>query len=69
MVPSPPVKQPTIMHIETTEETGFCFGVKRSLKIIQEAVAKYGRIETLGPLVHNKRVVDSLSQRGSDRDV
>ncbi|NQT47586.1 MAG: 4-hydroxy-3-methylbut-2-enyl diphosphate reductase, partial [Chloroflexi bacterium] len=52
------------MHIETTEETGFCFGVKRSLKIIQEAVAKYGRIETLGPLVHNKRVVDSLSQRG-----
>ena len=64
MVPPPPVKQPTIMHIETTEETGFCFGVKRSLKIIQEAVAKYGRIETLGPLVHNKRVVDSLSQRG-----
>jgi len=53
-----------MMQIEKTQETGFCFGVKRSLKIVEEAAERYGRIETLGPLVHNKRVVENLKQRG-----
>jgi len=52
------------MRVEKTEETGFCFGVKRSMRIVEEAVAEYGRIETLGPLVHNRRVVDGLKAKG-----
>jgi 4-hydroxy-3-methylbut-2-enyl diphosphate reductase len=53
-----------MIRIEKAKETGFCFGVRRALKILEEATEKYGEMETLGPVVHNQRVVDDLSQLG-----
>ena len=53
------------MEIEKAKETGFCFGVKRALRILEEAVQKHGEVETLGPVVHNQRVVDSLRRLGA----
>lgn len=61
---TPPVKHSKMMQIEKTEETGFCFGVKRALRILEEATEKYGEVETLGPVVHNQRVVDGLRELG-----
>lgn len=64
MMRTPSVKRFKIMQIEKTEETGFCFGVKRALRILEEATEKYGAVETLGPVVHNQRVVDGLRELG-----
>ena len=52
------------MQIRKAKETGFCFGVKRALKILEEAVREYGEIETLGRMVHNQQMVDKLSKLG-----
>ncbi len=52
------------MRILKAEETGFCFGVKRALKILEEAALKHGGAETLGPVVHNQQVVDQFARLG-----
>lgn len=43
---------------------GFCFGVRRAIKIIEAAAGKGERIVTLGPIVHNKTVVARLKTMG-----
>lgn len=52
------------MEIKLASEMGFCCGVKRAINIIEKAAQKYGRLETLGPVVHNRQVVERLSQQG-----
>ncbi|MBT7123345.1 MAG: 4-hydroxy-3-methylbut-2-enyl diphosphate reductase, partial [Clostridia bacterium] len=44
------------------ENAGFCFGVKRAVDAVENNIDK--RLVTLGPLIHNKNVVDSLAKRG-----
>lgn len=53
------------MDIEKATEIGFCFGVKRALRILEQTIGEYGEVETLGPIVHNQQVVDSFSQLGA----
>lgn len=50
--------------IEKARELGFCFGVRRAIKIIEEAARKHEGIATLGPIVHNRLVVAKLSDMG-----
>ncbi|MFC1925312.1 4-hydroxy-3-methylbut-2-enyl diphosphate reductase [Chloroflexota bacterium] len=52
------------MQIEKAKETGFCFGVRRALKLLDKAITEHGDIEILGPMVHNQQVIDNYSQRG-----
>jgi 4-hydroxy-3-methylbut-2-enyl diphosphate reductase len=52
------------MRILKTEETGFCFGVKRALASLEEAARKHGEVETVGPVVHNQQVVDQFARLG-----
>lgn len=52
------------MQITKTEETGFCFGVKRALRTLEEATRKYGEVETVGPVVHNQQVVEQFARLG-----
>lgn len=54
------------MRIEIAEKSGFCFGVKRAIELTEQAAAKYGRVMTLGPLIHNTIVTDSLKEKGVD---
>ena len=43
--------------------SGFCFGVKRALEMIPKDTD--GRtVNTCGPIIHNRRVTDELSERG-----
>jgi len=44
------------------ENAGFCFGVKRAVEAVEKNIDK--SIVTLGPLIHNKDVVQSLEKRG-----
>ena len=52
------------MRILKAEETGFCTGVKRALKTLEEAARKHGEVETVGPVVHNQQVVDQFARLG-----
>ena len=45
---------------------GFCAGVERAIKIVERAIDKFGApIYVLHDIVHNKRVVDDLAQKGA----
>jgi 4-hydroxy-3-methylbut-2-en-1-yl diphosphate reductase len=52
------------VKIKKARELGFCFGVRRAIKIIDDATKKYPSICTLGPIVHNKTVVNRLAESG-----
>lgn len=52
------------MKIEKAEKLGLCFGVRRAIKLLKEAANKYGEIETLGPLAHNRLLVETLTNLG-----
>jgi 4-hydroxy-3-methylbut-2-enyl diphosphate reductase len=52
------------MKILVAEEAGFCFGVKRALKLINEYLQKGNKIQTFGPLIHNVPVLNNLAAKG-----
>jgi (E)-4-hydroxy-3-methyl-but-2-enyl pyrophosphate reductase len=53
------------MKIVRAENAGFCFGVKRAIKLAFEATANGSKsIYSLGPLIHNPQQVKFLDQRG-----
>ncbi|MBP1543644.1 MAG: bifunctional 4-hydroxy-3-methylbut-2-enyl diphosphate reductase/30S ribosomal protein S1 [Oscillospiraceae bacterium] len=52
------------MLIEIAERSGFCFGVERAIRLTEEAAERYGEVYTLGPLIHNRIVTDSLQEKG-----
>ena len=60
------------MEIELASHSGFCFGVKRAMKLAFQAAnktrltsaASEGKVYSLGPLIHNPQAVDELKQRG-----
>lgn len=51
------------MRIEIARGAGFCFGVNRALELAHKA-AGFGGAYTLGPLIHNRQVTDSLEKEG-----
>ena len=52
------------IEIKRVNEIGFCFGVKRAIAILEKVAREQGKIDTLGALVHNERVVQQLSTQG-----
>jgi|YNPNPStandDraft_1061719.scaffolds.fasta_scaffold06154_6 4-hydroxy-3-methylbut-2-enyl diphosphate reductase len=52
------------MRIRIAEEAGFCFGVQRALDIIARSRSEGKVLSTLGPIIHNSQVVESLSRQG-----
>ncbi len=52
------------MLIEIADRSGFCFGVQRAIKLAEKAAERYGEVYTLGPLIHNESVTDSLKNKG-----
>ncbi len=53
------------MEIRLAENSGFCFGVKRAIKIAQdEANKRKERLVTIGPIIHNPQVVGRLEDIG-----
>lgn len=52
-------------RIEIASEAGACYGVERALRMVEDA-AKTSTVpvHTLGPLIHNPRVVDDLAAKG-----
>ena len=53
------------MKVILAENSGFCFGVKRAMKLAFEAANNSeSPIYSLGPLIHNPQQVKLLSQKG-----
>ncbi len=52
------------MLIEIADKSGFCFGVERAIKLTEQAAADHGEVYTLGSLIHNQTVTDSLKGIG-----
>jgi len=53
------------MKIAIADHAGFCKGVDRSVRIAMRAAElEQGPVFTLGPLIHNPRVVSALQARG-----
>lgn len=54
------------MNVYVAEEAGFCFGVKRALKIIEHLSQEGQAVQIYGQLIHNRTVLDQLKARGID---
>ncbi len=53
------------MKVKVAEYAGYCYGVERALKITQKASENSSLpIYTLGPIIHNPQVVESLKKKG-----
>jgi 4-hydroxy-3-methylbut-2-enyl diphosphate reductase len=50
--------------IEKAGKTGFCFGVRRAIDILEKVARERGGVETLGAVVHNQQVLHKLSELG-----
>jgi len=51
--------------IKVAEKAGFCFGVRRAVRMAYEAAEREsGPVFTLGPLIHNPQVVERLREKG-----
>lgn len=53
------------MKVKIAKEAGFCFGVKRAMKMAWDELEKNNdNIYALGPLIHNKQAVDKYEEKG-----
>ncbi|MCK4941503.1 4-hydroxy-3-methylbut-2-enyl diphosphate reductase [candidate division WOR-3 bacterium] len=52
------------MKIYRARHGGFCFGVKRAIKMALDAAKTAPRVYSLGPLIHNRLAVEDLKEKG-----
>ena len=50
--------------IEKATKTGFCFGVRRAINLLEKVARERGGLETLGAVVHNQQVLQKLAEIG-----
>jgi len=52
------------MKVIRADKLGFCFGVERAIKLAAQAMQGEDVVYSLGPIIHNKQVVDRLAEQG-----
>ncbi|MBO7254622.1 MAG: 4-hydroxy-3-methylbut-2-enyl diphosphate reductase [Clostridia bacterium] len=52
------------MEIVLASSAGFCFGVRRAVKLLEEELEKQSEIYSLGEIIHNRIFVSNLEKRG-----
>lgn len=52
------------MKILIAEYSGFCFGVKRAVNILESLMPLEETVYTLGPIIHNQQVTNHYSEKG-----
>lgn len=50
--------------IKLARNSGFCFGVKRAIKLAEETASSFKKAVTLGPIIHNPQMVENLKNKG-----
>ena len=51
--------------IRLAKTAGFCFGVNRAVEMVEMLLDQGKRVCTLGEIIHNSQLVESLAQRGA----
>ena len=52
------------MNITLAESAGFCFGVSRAVKMVEDLLEQGETVATLGPIIHNPQIVERFRKRG-----
>ena len=52
------------MNITIAKTAGFCYGVKRAVDLVQQAVEEGKKVYTYGPIAHNRHLVSYFEERG-----
>ena len=52
------------MSVRVAKSAGFCFGVSRAVETVEECAARGGKVVTLGPIIHNRHVVQKFESMG-----
>lgn len=52
------------MQIKLAKTAGFCFGVDRAVNLVYGLIDKGERVSTLGPIIHNRQLVEDLEAKG-----
>ena len=52
------------MNIRIANTAGFCYGVKRAVELVEQAVDQGKIVYTLGPIAHNRHLVASFESKG-----
>ena len=52
------------MEVIVADNAGFCFGVKRAIKMANDTMDGGASVKSLGSLIHNPQVVSSFRRRG-----
>ena len=52
------------MVVTVADPAGFCFGVRRAVETVERVAREGGSVVTLGPIVHNRHVVEHFQAMG-----
>lgn len=52
------------LEVKLADSAGFCFGVKRAVDVVYDAIDKGKKVYTYGPIIHNDEVVNDLKEKG-----
>ncbi len=52
------------MSVTVAKSAGFCFGVSRAVELVEQAAGEGKRVVTLGPIIHNRHVVEKFRALG-----
>ena len=52
------------MSVTVAKNAGFCFGVSRAVELVEQSAAGGKQVATLGPIIHNRHVVEKFEKLG-----
>ena len=52
------------MSVRVAKSAGFCFGVSRAVELVEQAAQSGKKVATLGPIIHNRHVVNKFEAMG-----
>jgi len=52
------------MSVTLAKSAGFCFGVSRAVETVEQQASQGKKVVTLGPIIHNRHVVDKFRSMG-----
>lgn len=56
------------MQVKLASKRGFCFGVEDAIELAERTVREHtGQVVALGPVIHNRQVVERLEKAGLDQ--
>lgn len=52
------------MKVLVAEKCGFCHGVRNAIRVAEQTLAEEKKVYSLGPIIHNKDMVEQLAMSG-----